>query len=269
MLKHVSNIFLVNGTTILEWFADNAVRLALSIVTVLSVIALNLVMKIISSRVKKSQNKRGYTVIKLIESIVKYLVIIVAIFVLLGIWGVEVWAALIGVGVVVLVVGLAAQDLIKDLIAGIGIIIENLYDVDETVEINGFKGKVLEIGIRTTKLSNSLGEIKIIRNGVISQLTNFSRTYSVAIVLIEVPFSEDINKVTKLLEDKMSSLNENYPQIIEGPLVVGVEYLRENGAVIKVTAKTNPETHYSVKRAMLKQVKEILDKEKIAFKGCE
>ena len=255
----MNNLFLTSGTTLLQWFNDNILRLVFSIVTILSVIVLILIMKIISSKVKRSQNKRGYTVIKLIESIVKYLVIIVAIFVLLGIWGVKVGAALIGFGVVILVIGLSALEVIKDLISGIAIIIENLYDVDEIIEINGFKGKVLEIGIRTTKITNQLGEIKIIRNGMISQLSNFSRTYSVAIVLIEVPNTENINQVTKLLEEKLSLLNENYPQIIEGPLVVGIEKLTPTGVVIKITAKTNPETHYSVRRAMLKQIKETLE----------
>ena len=81
----MNNLFLTSGTTLLQWFNDNILRLVFSIVTILSVIVLILIMKIISSKVKRSQNKRGYTVIKLIESIVKYLVIIVSIFVLLGI----------------------------------------------------------------------------------------------------------------------------------------------------------------------------------------
>ena len=265
----MNSIFSINVPTLLEWFNNNILSLVFSIVTILSVIVLILIMKIISSKVKKSQNKRGYTVIKLIESIVKYLVIIIAIFVLLGIWGVEVGAALIGLGIVILVIGLSALDVIKDLISGISIIIENLYDVDEIIEINGFKGKVLEIGIRTTKIANQLGEIKVIRNGMITQLSNFSRTYSVAIVLIEIPNTENINQVTKLLEEKLCLLNENYPQIIEGPLVVGIEKLTQTGVVIKITAKTNPETHYSVRRAMLKQIKETLETENITFKGCD
>lgn len=267
MLKYVNNIFLVSGTTLLDWFENNILRLVFSIIAILSVIVLVLIMKIISSRVKKSQNKRGYTVIKVIESIVKYLVIIVAIFVLLGIWGVEVGAALIGLGIIVLVVGLAAQDLIKDLIAGIGIVIENEYDVDEVIEVNGFKGKVVEIGLRTTTLENSYGDIEIVRNGTISSLKNFSRTFSVAASLIEIPYEENIAKVTKILEEGLSSLCENHPQIIEGPLVVGVEGLTEKGFILKITAKTNPEKQYTVRRAMLKQIKETLEQAQIKFYG--
>ena len=171
------------------WLENNLLKLIFSVVTIIAVIVLIMIMKIISSRVKKMKNKRSYTVIKLVESIVKYVIILISIFVLLGLWGVDVTTALAGIGIVGLVVGLGAQDLIKDLIAGIGIVIDNQYDVDEVVEINGFKGKVIEIGLRTTRLVNASGEIRIIRNGSISDLSNFSRTFSVAVAFREIPFA--------------------------------------------------------------------------------
>ena len=220
-------------------------------------------MKIIAVRVKKGKNKRSYTVIKLVESIIKYIIIIIDIFVLLGIWGIDVTAALAGVGIVGLVVGLGAQDLIKDLIAGIGIVIDDQYDVDEVVEINGFKGKVTEIGLRTTRLVNATGEIRIIRNGSISDLSNFSRTFSVAIALIDISYDEDIDRVIKILDDNLPSLKDNYPQIIEGPIVVGVDALADSSVTIRVTAKTNPEDHYAVQRALLKYTKELFEQNDI------
>ena len=179
------------------WLEINLWRLILSIIAILVAVVLILIMKIIAIRVKRGKNKRRYTVIKLVESIIKYIIIIIDIFVLLGIWGIDVTAALAGVGIVGLVVGLGAQDLIKDLIAGIGIVMDDQYDVDEVVEINGFKGKVTEIGLRTTRLVNAAGEIRIIRNGSISDLSNFSRTFSVAVALIDISYDEDIDKVIK------------------------------------------------------------------------
>ena len=247
------------------WFENNIFRLIFSIITILIAITLVLIMKMISSRVKKVNNKRSYTVVKLVESILKYLIIIITIFVLLGIWGINVTAALIGVGIVVLIVGLGAQDLIKDLIAGIGVVMDNQYDVDEVVEINGFKGKVIEIGLRTTKVANNKGEIRIIRNGTILSLSNFSRTFSVATTFINISVKENIDKVMDLLKENLPALKENYPQIIEGPLVVGVEALSDESVTIKITAKTNPEEHYSVQRGLLKSVKELFDEHNISM----
>lgn len=246
-----------------EWIETNLWRLVLSVIAVLVATILILIMKVITARVKKGKNKRRYTVIKLVESIIKYLVILIDFFVLLGIWGINVTAALAGVGIVGLVVGLGAQDLIKDLIAGIGIVMDDQYDVDEVVEINGFKGKVTEIGLRTTRLINASGEIRIIRNGSISDLSNFSRTFSVAVALIDISYDEDIDKVIKVLDDNLPSLKENYPQIIEGPVVVGVDALADSSVTIRVTAKTNPEDHYAVQRALLKYTKELFEENNI------
>lgn len=247
----------------LEWMELHMWRLAFTLVVVLVVFAMIFVMKIISVKAKKSKNKRGFTVVKLIESIVKYLVILVAIFVILGIWGIDVTAALAGVGIVGLVVGLGAQDLIKDLIAGIGIVMDDQYDVDEVVQINGFKGKVMEIGLRTTRLVNAVGELKIIRNGEITEVTNYSRTFSVAVALINISYKQNVDEVIALLDEKLPSLKENYPQIIEGPIVVGVDKMNDNGVTIKITAKTNAEEHYSVQRGLLKYIKEIFDEHNI------
>lgn len=248
---------------IVVWFNTNVKNLIISCLLVLVAFSVIFIMKLITMRTKKRKNKRSYTVVKLIESITRYIVIIITFIAILGVWGVNVTAALAGVGILGLVLGLGAQDLIKDLIAGIGIVMDSQYDVDEIVEINGFKGKVLEIGFRTTRLINVSGEIRIIRNGSISDVTNFSRTFSVAAVLVDVNYKHNIDNVIALLDEKLPSLKDHYPQIIEGPIVAGVEHLANNGVTIKVTAKTNAEEHYSVQRAMNKYIKELFDENNI------
>ncbi len=249
--------------TFIEWLTENIEKLVVTGIIFFASVVLLLIMKLIASKVKKGKNKRKYTVIKLVESIIKYVVILIAIFVILGVWGVDVTAALAGVGIVGLVIGLGAQDLIKDLIAGIGIVLDDQYDVDEVVEINGFKGRVLEIGLRTTRLVNASGEIRIIKNGSISDLSNFSRTFSVAVALVDITYEENVDKVITLLDEKLPLLKDNYPQIIEGPVVVGVDNLGDSGVTIRVTAKTNAEEHYSVQRALLKYIKELFDENNV------
>jgi small-conductance mechanosensitive channel len=85
----------------------------------------------------------------------------------------------------------------------------------------------------------------------------------VATTFINVSINENIDKVMDLLKENLPTLKESYPQIIEGPLVVGVEALTEEVVKIKVTAKTNPEEHYSVQRGLLKYVKELFDENDI------
>ena len=131
------------------------------------------------------------------------------------------------------------------------------------VEINGFKGKVLEIRLRTTKLINNYGEIKSIRNGCITSVSNFSRTFSLAVVEVNVSYDCDLNYVVTLLDEQLPSLKENYPQIIEGPIVSGIEKLNKDSITLKINAKTNCEEHYSVQRALYKAIKELFEEHNI------
>lgn len=248
---------------IVNWLKENTIILVFTLLIVVVAMIIIFIAKLITSRAKKRKNKRTYTVVKLIESIIRYVVIIVAFIAVLGVWGVNVTAALAGVGIVGLVVGLGAQDLIKDLIAGVGIVMDSQYDIDEVIEINGFKGRVLEIGLRTTRIVNAAGEVRIVRNGSISDVTNFSRTFSVAATLVDIDYKEDIDKVITLLNEKLPSLKDYYPQIIEGPAVAGVEELASSGVTIKITAKTEAEEHYSVQRGMRKYIKELFDENNI------
>ncbi len=245
------------------WGQVNLGRLIFSVIVILIAVGLIIIMGIIVARVNKKKNRRTYTVARLLQSIIKYTIVIIVLFVILAIWGVNVTAALAGLGIAGLIIGLGAQDIIKDFLAGIGIVFENYYEIDDIVEIGGFKGRVLEIGLRSTKLINVQGEIKIFHNGAIVEVSNFSRTFSMAIVNVTVSYTENIDKVISLLDEKLPVLKENYPQILEGPIVAGVDDLNSSGVVIRITAKTNAEEHYAVQRALKKYIKETFENNNI------
>ena len=256
-------MFLVKYSDIQIWFENHARALIFTCVIILIAFVISFLIKFFTLKIKKMNNKRSYTLAKLIENICKYIIIIIAAFSILATWGVNVTAALAGVGIFGLVIGLGAQDLIKDFIAGIGIVLDNQYEIDEVVEVNGFKGKVIEIGLRNTKLINANGEIRIIRNGMISQVSNFSRSFSVAAINVDILYNENIDNVIELLNEKLPLLKENYNQIIEGPIVAGVDELKNNAVSIRITAKTEAEEHYAVRRALLKYTKEIFEENNI------
>lgn len=246
-----------------DWITSHLKAIILTVVIIVVMIVILIILRFTILKIKKTKNKRSYTVAQLLENIAKYATILIAIFAILGIWGINITAALSAVGILGLIVGLGAQDLIKDFLGGMGIIFDNEYEIDDIVEINGFKGKVTEIGLRTTKLVNYAGEIRIIRNGSITELSNFSRTFSVAAVNVDVAYKENLDKVIALLEEKLPAVKESYPQIIEGPIVVGVDELGASAVSIKVTTKTEPEEHYAVKRALLKYIKDLFDENNV------
>ncbi|MBQ3066435.1 MAG: mechanosensitive ion channel, partial [Clostridia bacterium] len=131
---------------------------------------------------KMQKNPRSKTIFSLLDGFVKYACAIAVILLVLKACGVDTTALIASVGVLTLVVGLGAQPLIADIIAGIFIIFEDEYHVGEIVTINDFRGTVMEIGIRSTKLLDAAGNIKIINNSAIGDVINLSRELSLAVV---------------------------------------------------------------------------------------
>lgn len=121
--------------------------------------------------------QRIKTISQLISSILRYLFLIIVLLVVLSVLGVNVTSLLAGLGIMTAVIGLAFQDMIKDFIAGIAIIVENQFSVGDTViaQADGFKGTVTNIGLKTTEITNDKGEVKIMANHNIDGLINCTR----------------------------------------------------------------------------------------------
>jgi len=251
---------------ITDFFVNNLTRVIYTAVVIVLVIIVLLVVKVVMNNVVKRNKKnvkRIATISKLVQSMVKYVVIIIAVISLLGIWGINIMPLVAGAGIAGLIIGLGAQDLIKDFLGGINIVFENYFDIGDLVEINGFTGNVTEIGLKTTRLVNWKGELKIFANGQINAVLNYSRFPSVGVVEVDVAYKENLEKVIKILREELESFHESYPQIIEGPNVLGVMNLGESGITLRVTVKTEPVQHYAIERALRKRIKEILDINKI------
>jgi small conductance mechanosensitive channel len=181
----------------------------------------------------------------------------------LAIWGINVLPALAGLGILGLVVGLGAQSLIKDFIAGFFIIFEHHFDVGDVVEINGFKGKVVDIGLKTTRVQNWKNAIKIFANGVITEPINYSKNPSVAVIEFGIAYGEDVQKTIDILNQELPKYQERFPDILEAPTVLGVTQLADSSVNMRVIIKTATETHYGIERGFLQIIKEILDKNNI------
>jgi len=226
-------------------------------------------MKLVTIFVKRASQKEGpmqkrvITIMKLVKSIARYTIYTITILVILALWGINVLPAIAGLGILGLVVGLGAQSLIRDIITGFFIIIEHQYDVGDIVEVNGFKGEVLVIGLKTTRIKNWKQDVKIVANGSISELINYSNTQSVAIVEFGIAYKEDVQKTIDILNIELTKYMEKYSNIVGTPVVLGVTDLASSSVNIKVLIKTNTEKHYGVERGMRQAIKEILDKNNI------
>lgn len=257
-------MFLESTFNFSEFINSNLKVLISSAIVIVIAMLLMILCRILSNRIiKKGKKRRTATITKMLFSVLRYVIGILMVFIVLGIWGIDLGPVLAGAGILALVVGLGAQDLIKDLIAGIAIIFDNYYDIDDVVEIDGFKGTVAEIGLKSTKIVNYKGEVKIITNGDVGSVINYSRNPTLAIVEVGINYDADENKVIELLEEKLGDIKESYPEIIEGPNVVGVCELADSAVVIRITAKVGPEQHYAVERAIKKFVLDLFKENNI------
>ena len=140
---------------------------------------------------KKTQIQRINTIRSLLLNIIKYIVIICVLLGILSQMGIEVKSIIAGLGIGTAIIGLAFQDLAKDLIAGFSIITEGEYEVGDTIEVEGFMGTVTSIGLRTTRIVNYKGATKIIANHYMDNIINYSSNNSLAVVDISISYENN------------------------------------------------------------------------------
>lgn len=209
---------------------------------------------------KKLMPKKNKTVISLINNITKYFLIVLGIITILSINGFNTSSLIASLGVASAVVALAFQDTLKDLFAGIFIVVENQYNIGDTVKINNFKGEVISVGLRTTKLKAYTGEYCFISNRTIDSVVNYSMSKSLAIVNVDVAYEENLDKVNNVLEKLFIRLEKEISDI-KGPITIdGVDNLGDSGVTIRITALTHPLKNFEVERKLRKEIKCEFDK---------
>ena len=220
------------------------------------------VCKLIRTIFSKQMNKsnKTKTVIILFDGIVKYGCAIAVVLLILKAFGVNTQALWASAGILTLIIGLGAQSLIADIIAGIFIIFENEYQVGEIVSIDEFRGTVIEIGIRATKLLDAAGNIKIINNSDVSNVVNMSRELSLAVVEVEFPYDVPIEFIESILKDSFDDMKEKIPGIIAGPFYKGVSMYEASNVAIKLVASCKEEDRYQVQRDLLREYRMVLNK---------
>jgi small conductance mechanosensitive channel len=251
----MANIWDVNKTLVsLKAHVPVIINCLIYIVLVYS--ACKLIRMIFKARMKKSN--RTKTVFSLFDGFVKYSCAIAIIILVLKACGVDTTALVASVGVLTLVVGLGAQPLIGDIIAGIFIIFEDEYHVGEIVTINDFRGTVMEIGIRSTKLIDAAGNIKIINNSAIGDVINLSRELSLAVVDCDFPYDVPVELVETLLKDNFEKIAAKIPAIKEGPFYKGVCMFKDSNVTIKIVAKCLEEDRFQVERDLNREYRRVL-----------
>ncbi|GEK31244.1 mechanosensitive ion channel protein MscS [Kurthia zopfii] len=210
------------------------------------------------------QRERRYrTILKLLQSIISYVVYFSAILAVLSVMNVKVAGLLAGAGIVGLAVGFGAQSLVKDVITGFFIIFEDQFGVGDYIKISAIEGTVLEIGLRTTKIKGVSGEINIIPNGTILEVVNYSINNTMSVVDVSVSYNSDINKAERLIENYLSNLADLHEEIVTPPTLLGVQNVIGAEVTLRISVETLPMQQFAISRMIRKDIKELFDKNNI------
>lgn len=208
-------------------------------------------------------NKRANTIGIILKKSVKYTVYFISVLMILEMFGVKTTSILATAGVGGLAIGFGAQSLVKDVITGFFILLEDQFAVGDYIQISSFEGIVEELGLRVTKLRDFSGELHIIPNGEIHVVTNRTRGAMRAVVNVEIAYEEDINKAIRVIEELSREIRDSNELILEGPTVLGVDAFGASGVSIRITAKTQAMEQWDVERTIRKKIKEAFDRENI------
>lgn len=200
---------------------------------------------------------RGETVGHLLLSVVKYGGALVAIFYCLYLLGIDSSRLLASAGILSLVIGLGAQSLIKDIIAGIFIVFEGEFRVGDIVTIGEYRGTVMDIGLRTTKILGADGNIKIYNNSDISGVLNMTQEASWAMTYIDIEYGQDLNYVEEVMKRELPKLAEENPKITGGPELLGVTELKDSGVQLLVACNCSEQDILQVRRYLNRNVLQI------------
>jgi len=200
---------------------------------------------------------RGETVGHLLISVVKYGGALIAVFYCLYLLGIDSTRLLASAGILSLVVGLGAQSLIKDIIAGIFIVFEGEFRVGDIVTIGDYRGTVMDIGLRTTKILGADGNIKIYNNSDITGVLNMTQEASWAMTYIDIEYGQDLNYVEEVLNRELPKLRSANKLITGGPTYFGVQSLKDSGVELLIACNCNEQDILGVRRYLNKGVLQI------------
>lgn len=209
----------------------------------------------------KRLDKKGKTMVKLINNIAKYIIIAIVVALILQIYGINVNSLIAGLGLVSIIAGLAIQDPLKDIVTGINIITDDYYSLGDVISVDNIEGKVIQLGIRTTKIKDTKnGNIYVIANRNISKITKVSEELYLD---VPIPYEENISKVEKVLRNACNNI-EKIDNVHKAESI-GLNEFASSSLVFKIKILCNPEYKYQVKRKSNKIIKLELDKEKISI----
>ncbi|WP_084467279.1 mechanosensitive ion channel family protein [Actinokineospora inagensis] len=203
--------------------------------------------------ISERRQQRAKTIGSVLKSVVTFLVYGLAFMMALGELGVNLGPIIASAGIVGVALGFGAQNLVKDFLSGIFMMLEDQYGVGDVVDVGAASGTIEAVGLRVTTLRDVNGTVWYVRNGEILRVGNSSQGFAVAVVDLPVGYGVDVTAVSDLLHDVATTLAKAEPfsaDVIAPPEVLGVEKVTPESVTIRMTVKVRPGRQWAVQRAL-------------------
>ena len=240
-----------------------AVTCSLMLICVGSVITM--IAQRILSLLARTMGAKGETICRLLHNFLKYISVLALLFYCLSLFGIDTATLLASAGILTLIVGLGAQTLVSDILAGLFIIFEGEFQVGDIVTIGDWRGTVVEIGIRTTKILDGSGNIKIISNSDVTGVVNMTREFSYSWIDVGIEYGESLERVESILEDEFPNIRKRIPNILDGPFYKGVVSLGDNSVNIRIMVLCAEGDRIQMERDLNREMKLIFDRHNISI----
>lgn len=260
---------------IIPWLLSHGVRIIMIAVAALLLdkILTRIIIRTIRASVKadeftseEAEKKREDTLIRIFNGAVNILIIIVAIMMILQELGIEIGPLIAGAGIVGLAVGFGGQYLIRDIITGLFLMLENQYRIGDVVNIEGLSGAVQDISLRKTTLRDLDGTVHHIPHGSITKISNLSKDFARVNLDMGVGYSTDIDHLIRVINETGRELAADpafSDSIISPPQFLRVNEFADSAIIVKILGDTKPLRQWDVAGELRKRLKIAFDREGI------
>ncbi|EHR60316.1 mechanosensitive ion channel family protein [Saccharomonospora cyanea] len=210
------------------------------------------------------RRQRAQTIGSVLKSLTSFVVFGLAFVLVLGELGINLAPILASAGIVGVAIGFGAQNLVRDFLSGIFMMLEDQYGVGDVVDVGEAVGTVESVGLRITTVRDLNGTVWYVRNGEVLRVGNFSQGYAVAVVDVPLGYDTDVTKATAVLEQvaqEAADLDTIRPDVLEHPQVLGVENVTPEALQFRLTTKVRPGRQWAVQRVLRAEIMRALERE--------
>ncbi|WP_020661140.1 mechanosensitive ion channel family protein [Amycolatopsis benzoatilytica] len=207
----------------------------------------------LGSAVTERRRQRAKTIGSVLKSMATFLIYGLAFILVLGELGIDLAPIIASAGIVGVALGFGAQNLVKDFLSGMFMMIEDQYGVGDVVDIGPATGTVEAVGLRITTLRDLKGTVWYVRNGEVLRVGNSSQGFAVAVVDVPLGYSADVDRATGVLSSAATRAVESEAlsaNVLEPPEMLGVEQVTPEGIVLRLTVKVRPGKQWAVQRKL-------------------